>query len=362
MIILKGSVAHRGDTKANFENANPVIGERELVIETDTNNFKFGDGVRNYKDLPYALGGGGTIKYPEGEVLCNQDSCFIIVKKALNDTEAFQNFKSAVELISSIETPLQKIVYLNDNNYVDTYNTTTKLYNNPVDLSDTNLLIKGHYRHLNEYSLYSTHNESRDTQKFMSFGVTGTLKANFEDVIIDLEENTTFAQQGYCKFTNCKIYSSGVSFEETVPFIGDINKESLVFFYDCYLEQYHSFPEGNEDSVFSFTNCNIFCESNGSNAKYYFENCKGGFDYSFNCKNGIYINCRSLDPFAPTSLTGENSIYINCEVHTDQDMEPYIFGKSIYINCIKVVHEYDVDLGQFTGNKTYSIVNKLTFG
>lgn len=44
----------RGDTKANWETVNPVLAEREMVIETDTNRTKIGNGTNNYIDLPYS--------------------------------------------------------------------------------------------------------------------------------------------------------------------------------------------------------------------------------------------------------------------------------------------------------------------
>jgi len=43
----------RGDTLARWTAFNPVIADRELVIETDTGQFKLGDGVTEYLDLPY---------------------------------------------------------------------------------------------------------------------------------------------------------------------------------------------------------------------------------------------------------------------------------------------------------------------
>jgi hypothetical protein len=43
----------RGDTAANWTTANPVLAERELAIETDTNLYKIGDGVTPWNTLPY---------------------------------------------------------------------------------------------------------------------------------------------------------------------------------------------------------------------------------------------------------------------------------------------------------------------
>lgn len=43
----------RGDTLARWTSFNPVLADRELVLETDTGQFKVGDGVTEYLDLPY---------------------------------------------------------------------------------------------------------------------------------------------------------------------------------------------------------------------------------------------------------------------------------------------------------------------
>jgi hypothetical protein len=43
----------RGGTAAQWASANPVLAERELVVETDTKKIKIGDGVTTYNNLPY---------------------------------------------------------------------------------------------------------------------------------------------------------------------------------------------------------------------------------------------------------------------------------------------------------------------
>lgn len=43
----------RGGTAAEWAAANPIIADREFVIETDTKKNKIGDGVTHYNDLPY---------------------------------------------------------------------------------------------------------------------------------------------------------------------------------------------------------------------------------------------------------------------------------------------------------------------
>ena len=44
----------RGDSKANWVSVNPVLSNRETVVETDTLKFKIGNGVSTYTQLPYA--------------------------------------------------------------------------------------------------------------------------------------------------------------------------------------------------------------------------------------------------------------------------------------------------------------------
>lgn len=43
----------RGDTLARWTSFNPVLADREIVLETDTGQFKIGDGTTAYLSLPY---------------------------------------------------------------------------------------------------------------------------------------------------------------------------------------------------------------------------------------------------------------------------------------------------------------------
>jgi hypothetical protein len=58
--------ALRGDTLARWTQFNPVLADREIVLETDTGQFKIGNGVDNYLDLPY-----GGVVGPTGPVGTN---------------------------------------------------------------------------------------------------------------------------------------------------------------------------------------------------------------------------------------------------------------------------------------------------
>lgn len=54
MAMLKTRIVIRNDTAANWTNSNPVLLKGELGLETDTNKFKIGDGVKAWKDLAYS--------------------------------------------------------------------------------------------------------------------------------------------------------------------------------------------------------------------------------------------------------------------------------------------------------------------
>ena len=48
-------IQFRRATKSEWSSANPIIYSGEMVIETDTNQVKIGDGASNYNSLPYAF-------------------------------------------------------------------------------------------------------------------------------------------------------------------------------------------------------------------------------------------------------------------------------------------------------------------
>ena len=49
----------RRDTALNWNTANPILAQGEMGFETDTNQFKIGDGVSAWNSLTYFSGGGG---------------------------------------------------------------------------------------------------------------------------------------------------------------------------------------------------------------------------------------------------------------------------------------------------------------
>jgi len=43
----------RGGTAAEWASANPILADREFVVETDTKKSKIGDGATHYNSLAY---------------------------------------------------------------------------------------------------------------------------------------------------------------------------------------------------------------------------------------------------------------------------------------------------------------------
>ena len=50
---MASKIRFRRDTKANWLLANPLLDNGEFVIETDTNQYKIGNGSQSYSALPY---------------------------------------------------------------------------------------------------------------------------------------------------------------------------------------------------------------------------------------------------------------------------------------------------------------------
>lgn len=49
----------RGDTTTNWAEENPVLEDREPGLDTDLGLVKYGDGVTEWLDLPFAAGADG---------------------------------------------------------------------------------------------------------------------------------------------------------------------------------------------------------------------------------------------------------------------------------------------------------------
>lgn len=54
VMTLTGAIQLRGGTAADLASKNPLLAAREIMIETDTNKIKIGDGVTHWNGLNYA--------------------------------------------------------------------------------------------------------------------------------------------------------------------------------------------------------------------------------------------------------------------------------------------------------------------
>ena len=73
MAELKTRIILRNDTAANWTLHNPVLKLGEMGIETDTNMFKFGDGVTAWNGLHYAGKGEADLEIKSSQVKMSQD-------------------------------------------------------------------------------------------------------------------------------------------------------------------------------------------------------------------------------------------------------------------------------------------------
>ena len=78
ILQLGNGLQHRGGTSADLTSVNPLLKQREIVIETDTNRIKIGDGVHRWNELEYADAGATIINIlglyiDEDGDLCQED-------------------------------------------------------------------------------------------------------------------------------------------------------------------------------------------------------------------------------------------------------------------------------------------------
>jgi hypothetical protein len=52
-------IQHKRATAAQWTATNPILADGEMGIETDTLQFKFGDGIKTWTQLSYAAAGSG---------------------------------------------------------------------------------------------------------------------------------------------------------------------------------------------------------------------------------------------------------------------------------------------------------------
>ena len=116
----------RGDTAANWTSANPVLADREVGLETDTNQYKVGDGALAWNSLSY---------YVTTPVLSGGTN--------INITDLYDiNLDAAIEVTSVEATSLSGVtIYENGATLSSTYAPKTIPYEFAVAASDETTAI-----------------------------------------------------------------------------------------------------------------------------------------------------------------------------------------------------------------------------
>lgn len=60
-------IQHRRDLAADWTSIDPILSSGEIGVETDTGQFKIGDGLSLWSELKYAGGGGGNLDGGEAD-------------------------------------------------------------------------------------------------------------------------------------------------------------------------------------------------------------------------------------------------------------------------------------------------------
>jgi len=116
----------RGDTAANWTTVNPVLAERELAIETDTNLYKIGDGVTPWNTLPYK-----ALRLIDEATIINFSDQNPPTAPATNTLNLFARqlggrMALRMQGPSGLSTPLQPSFFQNNITIINT-NTTTSI-------------------------------------------------------------------------------------------------------------------------------------------------------------------------------------------------------------------------------------------
>lgn len=64
---VQTTIQHRRDTESNWTTTNPILAAGEIGFETDSGQFKIGDGILVWDELDYAGGGGGNLDGGEAD-------------------------------------------------------------------------------------------------------------------------------------------------------------------------------------------------------------------------------------------------------------------------------------------------------
>jgi len=115
----------RGDTATNWTAANPILAERELAIEIDTDLYKIGDGVTSWNSLPYK-----ALRQIDEATVINFENQSVPTPPSGNTLNLFSRSLGGKMMLrqqgpSGLSTPLQPSIFQNNIVIINTNATTT---------------------------------------------------------------------------------------------------------------------------------------------------------------------------------------------------------------------------------------------
>lgn len=124
-------IQSRVDLTANWRNENPILLDKEIGYERETGQYKIGDGINTWNDLPYASVGnkGATIEQLNSKV----DK---IQGKQLSTNDFTNDYKNKVNNLTSIvDTKVDKVSGkgLSTNDFTNEYKSTVDNIENSIN-------------------------------------------------------------------------------------------------------------------------------------------------------------------------------------------------------------------------------------
>lgn len=129
---MTAKIRPRGDTAANWATNNPTLALRELGLETDTEQFKIGDGVTAWTSLPYWSNAkvmqvvslldtatySGTSNFPTDDTVPQKTEGWALFEQAITPLEATSKIDVLVVVNCSVSAAEWIIgaLWLNDDN------------------------------------------------------------------------------------------------------------------------------------------------------------------------------------------------------------------------------------------------------
>lgn len=171
----------RGDIASNWTTANPVLAEREMGLETDTNKFKIGDGSLAWNALGYYVEPTAAIVLTGGTNINITDDYQINLDSKI---AGYEFIAAASDETTAITTGTSKVTFLCPSDFTltgataslttaGTTLTTIDINNNAVSIFSTLLTVDA--------------NEKNSTTAGTPPVITGGAWSQFDEITVDID-------------------------------------------------------------------------------------------------------------------------------------------------------------------------------